>query len=165
MPSHPVPTLDAVRPVPPRSARASAPPAPPPAIAIRIPLRLAGIVLLVLSGVLLVAFASWSVDDPSLSFATDKSPANWLGFPGAVIADLGFQFLGLAALVMVVPPALWGWAMTRRMRPTRLGLRTISWVGATILAAGVLSFIAMPATWPLPTGLGGLAGMIFSALA
>src|SRR5690606_1566313 len=40
-----------------------------------------------------------------------------------------------------------------------------SWVGATILAAGVLSFIAMPATWPLPTGLGGLAGMIFSALA
>ncbi len=165
MPSHPVPTLDAVRPVPPRSARAKAAPVPPPAIAIRIPLRIAGLLLLALSGILLASMASWSVDDPSLSFATGKTAANWLGFPGAVIADLAFQFLGLAALVMVVPLALWGWAMTRRMRPTRMGLRTLAWLAATLSAAGVFAFIGMPETWPLPTGLGGLAGMIFSGLA
>lgn len=140
-------------------------PVPPPAIAIRIPLRLAGAVLTVLAAVLLVSMASWSVDDPSLSYATSKVPANWLGFPGAVVSDLAFQFLGLAGLVMVVPMALWGWAMLRRCQPTHMGLRLVAWLGAVILAAGMFGFIAMPETWPLPTGLGGLAGMTFTNLA
>ena len=168
MPSHPIPSLDDVRPVPPRSGRAAPrrnAPAGGASIAIRIPLRLAGLLLLAVSAVLLVAMASWSVDDPSLSFATDKVPANWLGFPGAVIADIVFQFLGLAGLVMVVPLALWGWAMARRYQPTHLSLRALAWLGATVLAAGVFSFIAMPESWPLPTGLGGLAGMLFTNLA
>ncbi|KKB08355.1 cell division protein FtsK [Devosia chinhatensis] len=134
-------------------------------MAIRIPLRIAGLVLLGLCAIILTSLASWSVDDPSLSLATSKAPANWLGFPGAVIADLIFQFLGLAGLVMVVPMALWGWAMARRHAVMRLGSRVLAWIGATILAAGVFSFIAMPETWPLPTGLGGLAGMMFAYLA
>src|SRR5690606_23671746 len=100
--------------------------------------------------------ASWSVDDPSLSLATSKSPANWLGYPGAVIADLVFQFLGLAGLVMVAPLALWGWAMSRRYAVTHMGLRLGAWMGAILLFAGVFSFIEMPQSWPLPTGLGGL---------
>ena len=168
MPSHPVPTLDDVRPVPPRarapSSKASAP-TPPPAIAIRIPLRVAGLILLGFSAILLAAMASWSVDDPSLSFATDKVAANWLGYPGAVIADLVFQFLGLAGLVMVVPMALWGWAMVRRYQPTRMPLRALAWIGASLLFCGVFSFIPMPETWPLPTGLGGIVGMGFVTLA
>ena len=169
MSSHPVPVLDEVRPVPSRAGRSpgrrASAPVPPPAIAIRIPLRLAGMLLLGLCAVLLVSLASWSVDDPSLSLATEKSPANWLGYPGAVIADLAFQFLGLAGLVMAVPPVLWGWAMARRFRVSRTGLRLLCWLGATVLFAGVFAFIAMPASWPLPTGLGGLAGMLFANLA
>jgi len=168
MPSHPIPTLDDVRPVPVRrsaSGRTNAAAASAPALSIRIPLRLVGLALLAVSAVLLAAMASWSVDDPSFSYATDKAPANWLGFPGAVMADLLLQFLGLAALVMVVPLALWGWAMARRHQPTRMGLRLPAWLGATLLGAGVLAFLPMPATWPLPTGLGGLAGMLFSNLA
>lgn len=170
MPSHPLPTIDDVRPVPPRSragatSKAKAPPAPPPAIAIRIPLRIAGLVLLGLSAVVLASLASWSVDDPSLSLATAKKAANWLGYPGAVISDLVFQFLGLAGLVMVVPVALWGWAMTRRYRVTKPGLRLVAWIGSIVLFAGVFSFVAMPESWPLPTGLGGLAGMLFTNLA
>ncbi|MCP1209400.1 DNA translocase FtsK [Devosia subaequoris] len=138
---------------------------PPPAIAIRIPLRIAGLMVLGLCAIVLAALASWSVDDPSLSLATAKAPANWLGYPGAVIADLVFQFLGLAGLVMVVPLALWGWAMARRHVVTRAGLRLGAWVGAVLLFAGVFAFVAMPETWPLPTGLGGLAGMLFTNLA
>lgn len=171
MPSHPVPAIDDVRPVPPRArstsragAKATAP-VPPPAIAIRIPLRLAGVMLLGLVTVCLLSMASWSVDDPSLSLATAKSPANWLGYPGAVIADLLFQFLGLAALVAMVPPAIWAWAMLRRARPSRPALRLPAWLGATVLAAGTFAFLPMPETWPLPTGLGGLAGGVFSMLA
>src|SRR5690606_39031662 len=170
MPSHPVPMIDDVRPVTQRtggrsnSSRSAKAPMPPPAIAIRIPLRLAGMLLLALCAIVLASLASWSVDDPSLSLATSKTPANWLGYPGAVIADLVFQFLGLAGLVMVVPLALWGWAMARRHQVTRFGLRALSWVGATILFAGVFAFIAMPESWPLPTGLGGLTGMLFNNL-
>ena len=169
MPSHPIPSLDEVRSLPARATRnpgrSAKAPMPPPAIAIRIPLRIAGLMVLGLCAIVLVALASWSVDDPSLSLATAKAPANWLGYPGAVIADLVFQFLGLAGLVMMVPLALWGWTMARRHVVARAGLRLGAWVGAVLLFAGVFAFVAMPETWPLPTGLGGLAGMLFTNLA
>ncbi|HTM79258.1 MAG TPA: DNA translocase FtsK 4TM domain-containing protein, partial [Devosia sp.] len=165
MPTHPTPMLDEVRSIPARGPRTRAKitaPVAPKAIAIHIPLRLVGLIMLVVVGICLAALASWSVDDPSFSYATAKAPANWLGFPGAAIADILFQTLGLAALALIVAPALWGWALARRRVVTRMGLRAIAWVGSTILVAGVLSFIAMPDSWPLPTGLGGLVGGIFS---
>ncbi|KFC64327.1 Cell division protein FtsK [Devosia sp. LC5] len=167
MPSHPAPVLDEIRSLPQRGTRsgAKAMPAPPPALSIRIPMRLVGFVLLGLVAICLAALASWSVDDPSFSYATSKPAANWLGFPGSAIADILFQTLGLGALVLMVPPALWGWAMVRRRVPTHMGLRLIGWLGATILATGVFSFVAMPETWPLPTGLGGLLGTGFMTLA
>jgi S-DNA-T family DNA segregation ATPase FtsK/SpoIIIE len=167
MPSSPSPVLDEIRSVPQRSRAGAArtAPLPPPALSIRVPVRVVGLVLLGLVGVCLAALASWSVDDPSFSYATDKSPANWLGFPGAAIADMLFQVFGLAALALLVPPALWGWAFARRRVPSRMGLRALAWVVATLLLGGVLSFVAMPPTWPLPTGLGGLIGNGFSGLA
>jgi S-DNA-T family DNA segregation ATPase FtsK/SpoIIIE len=167
MPSSPSPVLDEIRSVPQRS-RAGATrtaPTPPPALAIRIPVRVVGLLLLGLVGICLAALASWSVDDPSFSYATSKSPANWLGFPGAAIADTLFQVFGLAALALLVPPALWGWAFARRRMPSHIGLRALAWIAATLLLAGVLSFVAMPASWPLPTGLGGLIGNGFISLA
>jgi S-DNA-T family DNA segregation ATPase FtsK/SpoIIIE len=83
MPSSPSPVLDEIRSVPQRGTRSSTKPlpAPPPALAIRIPVRLAGLVLLGFVAICLVALASWSVDDPSFSYATSKSPANWLVSP------------------------------------------------------------------------------------
>src|SRR6185312_10773828 len=109
--------------------------------------------------------ASWSVDDPSLSYATSKPVANWLGVPGAIVADLSFEILGLGIIALLVPPAVWGWRLVRRTVPQRMGLRLISWIAATGLATGVLAFLPSPASWPLPTGLGGLIGSGFSNLA
>ncbi len=136
-----------------------------PAIAISIPVRLIGIVLLGLIGLLMAALASWSVDDPSLSYATSRPVSNWLGFPGAVAADLSFQVLGLGIIALLIPPALWGWSFVRRRVPPNLGLRLICWLGASGLVTGVLAFMPTPASWPLPTGLGGLIGSGFSNLA
>jgi S-DNA-T family DNA segregation ATPase FtsK/SpoIIIE len=138
---------------------------PAPAIAITIPVRLIGLIILGLVGVVMVALASWNVDDPSFSYATSESAKNWLGFPGAVIADLSFQILGLGIIVLLVPPALWGWSLMRRRVPSMMGLRIIAWIAATGLATGVLSFMPAPASWPLPTGLGGLIGAGFTNLA
>ena len=136
-----------------------------PAIAIRIPIRAIGFVVLGLIGVILVSLASWSVDDPSFSYATTEPARNWRGFPGAVIADLGFQFLGLATLGILLPPALWGWSLSRSRVPTRFGLRIVTWIGAGLLLCGVLSFVTPPESWPLPVGLGGLIGAGFANLA
>ncbi|MEO9230672.1 MAG: DNA translocase FtsK [Devosia sp.] len=138
---------------------------PAPAIAITIPVRLIGIVVLALVALLMAALASWSVDDPSLSYATSKPVANWLGFPGAVVADISFQVLGLGIIVLLIPPALWGWSFVRRRVPAKLGLRLIAWIAATGLSTGVLAFLPAPASWPLPTGLGGLIGAGFANLA
>jgi DNA segregation ATPase FtsK/SpoIIIE, S-DNA-T family len=136
-----------------------------PAIAISIPVRLIGIVVLVLVSLMLGALASWSVDDPSLSYATSKPVANWLGFPGAVLADLSFETLGLGVIVFMLPPAIWGWSLLRRHVPARMGLRLISWIAASGLATGVLAFLPTPQSWPLPMGLGGIIGAGFANLA
>ncbi|HEY0919618.1 DNA translocase FtsK 4TM domain-containing protein, partial [Devosia sp.] len=140
-------------------------PAPSPAIAIRIPVRLIGAVVLGVVAVTMVSLASWSVDDPSLSYATDAPVQNWLGYPGAVIADICFQVFGLGILAVLVPPALWGWSLLRLRLPAKMGLRLIGWLAASPLACGILAFVAAPASWPLPTGLGGLVGAGFANLA
>jgi len=136
-----------------------------PAIAITIPVRLIGIVVLALVALMMAALASWSVDDPSFSYATSKPVANWLGFPGAVAADFSFQVLGLGIIVLLIPLALWGWSFVRRRVPARMGLRLVAWIAATGLSTGVLAFLPAPASWPLPTGLGGLIGQGFANLA
>ena len=55
------------------------------------------------------ALATWSVQDPSLSHATDAPVRNLLGTPGAIGADLLMQLFGLASTVLVLPVAVWGW--------------------------------------------------------
>jgi len=136
-----------------------------PAFAIHIPARLAGFALVALVLFVLAALASWSVDDPSLSFATDKAPANWLGYVGAIIADVGFQFFGLAALMVLVPPVFWGRSLIGRQMPSRFGFRILTWIAASVLGAGLFSCLPVPAPWPLPTSLGGLIGSGFTSLA
>ena len=55
-----------------------------------------GLGLVALAGVIATAIATWSVDDPSLNHAIDSAPKNWLGYPGAVLADETMQLLGLS---------------------------------------------------------------------
>ncbi len=120
----------------------------------------------VLSGLLLfaaVAFcfaslATWSVDDPSLSNANSNIPQNAGGFFGSAIADLLMQFTGLASVVFLVVPAGWAWLKIIRRPIHRIKARLIAWLPATIMAAAALGCFGRPQTWPLPTGLGGVAG-------
>ena len=138
---------------------------PPPAPALRLPPRLAGLLLAFATLVGLGALATWSVNDPSLSFATDKPAANLIGAPGAAFADLAFQFFGIAAFALILPPAVWALNLIQRRKPARFGARVGLWPIATALTAGLVSCFTAPEAWPLPTGLGGLIGMGFSNLA
>lgn len=133
-------------------------------VKIAIPVRLVGLVLFALCAIVLVSLASWHVDDPSFSYATDKPAENWLGFTGAAIADIVFQLIGLAAPILVIPPLVWAFSFIRRRVPNFIGLRVSGWILGTVLATGVLSGFPAPQSWPLPLGLGGFAGTGFSAL-
>ncbi|WP_417579077.1 DNA translocase FtsK [Pelagibacterium sp.] len=135
-----------------------------PVLSITIPVRIIGIAVALICALALVSLASWSVDDPSFSYATDKSVENWLGFPGAAIADIGFQLLGLGAPLLVLPPLVWSWSMFRRIVPSYLGLRLTGWLLGTTLATGMFACFPTPESWPLPLGLGGFVGTGFTNL-
>ncbi len=106
----------------------------------------------------LVALMTWSAGDPSLSNATNAKVNNLLGRPGAVVADLLMQLLGLASLALLLPLAVWGWRLLTH-RP--LGGERLRLVALTFGALGASAFLgALPTfgTWPMPTGLGGVMG-------
>ena len=117
-----------------------------------------GLAALALAAVIAASLATWTVDDPSFSHATDHAIRNVLGFPGAIISDLLTQLLGLAASLLLLPPVVWAWRAVFAL-PTRLKRwNAVSWIAGTLLAALALSTLPVPSSWPLPTGLGGALG-------
>src|SRR6185437_15660211 len=81
-----------------------------------------------------------------------------LGYPGAIGADLLMQILGLGAVMLILPIAVWGWRMLTHRTFDRQALRLGCWVLCTVLAAGFASCWPHNGAWPLPTGLGGVVG-------
>jgi DNA segregation ATPase FtsK/SpoIIIE, S-DNA-T family len=119
---------------------------------------LTGLTILAAVAYCFAALATWSVDDPSLSNANGNIPVNAGGFLGSVIADLLIQFTGLASVVFLVVPAGWAWIKVIQRPINRIKTRLIAWLPSTILAAAALGSLGRPNAWPLPTGLGGVAG-------
>src|SRR5580700_9374295 len=120
--------------------------------------ELAGLGLLVLSGVTAAALMTWSVQDPSLSHATSRAIRNIAGYPGAIGADLLMQILGLGAIMLILPVAIWGWRMLTHRSFDREALRISCWILCTVISAGFASCWPHGGAWPLPTGLGGVVG-------
>ncbi|MEW5425063.1 DNA translocase FtsK 4TM domain-containing protein [Amorphus sp. 3PC139-8] len=120
--------------------------------------RLVGALLVVVSLALIVALATWSVTDPSLSYAVDRPINNWLGWPGSVVADLLMQTVGLAAPLVVVLPLAVAAKLLRRRPPLLHWSRFLYALLAIAASAAALALVPASAGWPLPTGLGGALG-------
>jgi S-DNA-T family DNA segregation ATPase FtsK/SpoIIIE len=120
--------------------------------------ELMGFALIVAAGILSAALMTWSVQDPSLSHATSRAIRNIIGYPGAIGADLLMQILGLGAIMLILPIAVWGWRMMTHRAFDREALRLGCWILSTVLAAGFASCWPHGGAWPLPTGLGGVVG-------
>jgi DNA segregation ATPase FtsK/SpoIIIE, S-DNA-T family len=120
--------------------------------------EISGLSLIALSGVAAAALMTWSVQDPSLSHATSRSIRNIVGYPGAIGADLLMQILGLGAIMLILPVAIWGWRMLTHRSYDREALRLGCWILCTVIAAGFASCWPHGGAWPLPTGLGGVVG-------
>src|SRR5947207_8784476 len=120
--------------------------------------ELAGLSLIALSGLVAAALMTWSVQDPSLSHATSRVIRNVVGYPGAIGADLLMQILGLGAIMLILPLAVWGWRMLTHRTFDRQALRIACWILCTVISAGFASCWPHGGAWPLPTGLGGVVG-------
>ncbi|MDX5330777.1 MAG: DNA translocase FtsK [Caulobacteraceae bacterium] len=124
--------------------------------------RLRGGVLAAAGIAFALALATYNAADPSLNASSAQAPANVLGPPGAVIADVGMQSLGLAAGLAALMMVLFG--LSRALAPdpdaTRSALRLRALAGAAglLLLAALLAWPPAPAIWPLAKGLGGFWG-------
>jgi S-DNA-T family DNA segregation ATPase FtsK/SpoIIIE len=117
-----------------------------------------GVALISLTMMAALALATWSVQDPSLSHATDAPVHNLLGMPGAIAADLMMQLLGLGSLALLLPIAVWGYRLLGHRQLSHERLRVLLWLAGAVLAAGFASCLPQSAHWPLPCGLGGVIG-------
>jgi DNA segregation ATPase FtsK/SpoIIIE-like protein len=120
--------------------------------------ELGGLAVVALAILLLVALATWSVQDPSLNHATDARVQNWLGMPGAIAADFLMQLFGLAALALILPIGVLGWQILTHREVYRLRFRFIALLLGLVLSAGCAASIPATMNWPLPAGLGGVLG-------
>jgi S-DNA-T family DNA segregation ATPase FtsK/SpoIIIE len=120
--------------------------------------ELSGLAMLAGGAALGLALATWSSRDPSLTHATNGPVRNLLGFPGASAADVLMQLLGLAAVALVIPVAIWGWRLLSRRPLGRERLRVFAWLLGFLATATFASCLPATASWPLPSGLGGVLG-------
>jgi DNA segregation ATPase FtsK/SpoIIIE, S-DNA-T family len=120
--------------------------------------ELGGFLLIVLAVIFMTALATWSVHDPSFNYATDGPAHNALGKPGAIFADFLMQLFGLAAVMVALPIAIWGWRFITHRPFVRARVRLIAWAICPIFTAGFATCFKPSLNWPLPSGLGGVAG-------
>ena len=118
----------------------------------------AGCSLIALGLVYWAALMSFHRTDPSLNNATDSRVLNLLGRPGAILADLALQSLGLAGFVLSVVLIVWGWRVMRLRRQGRWWLRLLLLPFVLVMTAVALAALPKPTNWPLASGLGGATG-------
>ncbi|MBV8838720.1 MAG: DNA translocase FtsK 4TM domain-containing protein, partial [Alphaproteobacteria bacterium] len=114
--------------------------------------------LLLIAGLCALALATWSVQDPSLSHATNAPVRNMLGLTGAIGADLMMQLFGIATIALLLPIAAWGWRLMTHRALTRERTRVVLWIVGALVAASFAACLPASKAWPLPTGLGGVVG-------
>src|SRR5258708_14820471 len=118
----------------------------------------AGLSLIALAGVAAAALMTWSVQDPSLSHATSRPIRNIVGYPGAIGAHLLMQILGLGAIMLILPVAIWGWRMLTHRGFDREALRIGCWILCTVISAAVAGRCAPGGGGAGRPPLGGPAG-------
>ncbi|MBU0860114.1 MAG: DNA translocase FtsK 4TM domain-containing protein, partial [Alphaproteobacteria bacterium] len=105
---------------------------------------------------ILLAVAGYSHTDPSWNTATDNAASigNWMGAPGAYIADILLQTIGLGALAFGIVLGLWGVRLFRRDTVAPFWTRGIAMVATALFLA--MACARLPAgTWLTHAWLGG----------
>ncbi len=124
--------------------------------------RLRGGVVAASGVALIAAFATWNSADPSLNVASALPATNILRGPGAVVADICVQSLGLTAWGLALLMVVFGVSRAVDHDPdahrASTRLRALVGVLAVLALAGAVAAPSPPKTWALARGLGGFWG-------
>lgn len=120
--------------------------------------RAYGLGLLVILAAIWSSLLSWSAADPSLTHITRQPPTNVMGYPGAILSDLLLESLGLASIVALLAPMLWGIELTLTGRIRNLRTKLTFFPLSIFLLASAFASVPVPQVWPLSQGMGGILG-------
>ncbi|MDR6292233.1 S-DNA-T family DNA segregation ATPase FtsK/SpoIIIE [Inquilinus ginsengisoli] len=120
--------------------------------------ELSGLGIATLGCGVLVALVSYDHADPSWNTAKAGMANNLLGRPGAHLADLLIQTLGIGAFLLAVLPLFWAWRLMRHQPLDRLWWRVTSMLFGVLLLAAGLSPLPAIEGWAARGSLGGVVG-------
>ncbi len=121
-------------------------------------MELSGVIIVLGALATCLALVSFNPQDPSINAQTSSAASNLLGIPGAYVADILLQTIGLAAYALVVVLVCWGWRIVRHWGMGQL------WLYATMLPPCLVATSMFAATindgtgWVIASGYGGYLG-------
>ncbi|MEL6335947.1 MAG: DNA translocase FtsK, partial [Pseudomonadota bacterium] len=120
--------------------------------------RAAGLGALIIGLALFASLVSYNAADPSFLTATGRAPSNWLGAPGAMLADPLVRGLGLGAQALALIVAVWGWRLLMLRGDERIWSRLLA-IPVAVGAVAIFASLHLPwESWQITAGLGGLMG-------
>jgi len=117
-----------------------------------------GAALLLLGVAAIISLLSYHHSDPSFNSAATGPIKNVFGLFGSYLSDLMLQLFGLAATLPSLVLFAWGWRLLTKKGVNCIWLRSLALITGLMLGAVAFSSIPSPESWPLRTGLGGVAG-------
>ncbi len=117
-----------------------------------------GLGFLAFAAVMAAILASYHPEDPSGFTSTNLAPRNWLGYPGAIVADPLMKVFGLAAWGFPAFFAAWGARFLLHRGEPRIWARLAVMPIAIMIGAVFASSHAVTEDWTMPAGLGGILG-------
>ncbi|MDX2143679.1 MAG: DNA translocase FtsK 4TM domain-containing protein [Rhodospirillaceae bacterium] len=124
-----------------------------------------GIAVLLLLGAVAAALVTYHPADPSLNTASSDAARNALGLPGAYVADMLLQLVGLGIAGLMFAAISWGVRLVRGEAVDWLWLRALGAIAAAMCLATAWAAVPTPQGWPITAGLGGSVGRVVMGLA
>jgi DNA segregation ATPase FtsK/SpoIIIE, S-DNA-T family len=102
-----------------------------------------GFLMLSAGMVMLLSLVSYHTQDPSLNTASVDRPLNLVGYPGAWISDLFFQFFGAAAFLFPLLTFALAWKWIRSDEIVGGGIKTFGSILLTLAFSAGFSFLPL----------------------
>lgn len=120
---------------------------------------LGGLILILIFIAVFAAVAGYHPQDPGANAAGVLPVRNYLGYPGAYLADCVLKSFGLALPVFLLAFPVWGYTLLRQKEFLHPYSRTAAWIlGVNFFAA----FLALLPSWMGAFEMGGFMGKFLS---
>lgn len=109
---------------------------------------------------LLLALLTYHSSDPSLNTeSANDAIGNWMGKPGAIVADIMVQIFGVGSMVLSLGVLVWGWRLWKQDDFGPLWGRSISLLAAALLI-GIAGGAIQGGSWISHATMGGAGGVL-----